>query len=300
MVIILVVLGCILLAVANVALWASLDVFNPGRFGERVAEGLQSDAASEALAGAIVDRIMAEYPDFPPLAQIPAREVVTWLLQRPAFAVVFEEAAAVALAVMTTSAQDVVGIDIADVISNVGSQVAGVVTAINPDAGGNAQAALNSALDAAQESGPLAMYESGRFPKLRGLANTVPWVWPLAGLGAIALLAVAYFRAEDRKSALTTAGAGVLITGLLVLLLIPALQAPVQNSITNPAMQAVIGEVLSALTRGLAIQSILLGFIGAILIVASHFAYKEDEQAQASPAPVAPEQPPAAPAQPSA
>jgi hypothetical protein len=291
MVITLVVLGCILLAVANVALWASLDLFNAGRFGERVAEGLQSDAASEALAGAIVARIVEYYPEFPPLAQIPAREVVTWLLQRPAFAVVFEETAAVALAVMTTSAQDVVGIDIAQVISNVGSQVAGVVVAINPDAGGNAQAALDSALDAAQESGPLAIYESGRFPKLRGLANTVPWVWPLAGLGAIALLAVAYFRAEDRKSALTTVGIGVLITGLLVLFLVPALQAPVRNNIADPAMRTVVGEVLSALTRGLAIQSMLLGFIGAILIVASHFAYQENEPAQASTA---------APAQPSA
>jgi hypothetical protein len=39
-VITLVVLGCLLLAVANVALWTMLDVFNPGRFGEWVAEGL--------------------------------------------------------------------------------------------------------------------------------------------------------------------------------------------------------------------------------------------------------------------
>ena len=82
-VVILVIVGCILLAVANVALWASLDLFNPGRFGERVAEGLQSDAASQALAGAIVDRIMEYYPEFPPLAQVPAEEVVAWLLQRP-------------------------------------------------------------------------------------------------------------------------------------------------------------------------------------------------------------------------
>ena len=82
-VIILVILGCLLLAVANVALWATLDVFDPGRFGDRVAEGLQSDAASEALARAIVARIMEDRPELPPLAQIPAQEVVTWLLQRP-------------------------------------------------------------------------------------------------------------------------------------------------------------------------------------------------------------------------
>ena len=267
-VVILVIVGCILLAVANVALWASLDLFNPGRFGERVAEGLQSDAASQALAGAIVDRIMEYYPEFPPLAQVPAEEVVAWLLQRPVFAPVFKETAAVASAVMTTSAQDVIGID----LSGVSSQVVGVVTSIDPDAGANAQAAL----EAAQESEPL--------------ANTVPWLWPLAGLAAIALLVWAYLKAAGQKHALTTIGIGVLITGILALLLIPALHAPVQNSIPNPVMRTVVGEVLSALTRGLAIQSILLGLIGVVLIVASHKVH-QDEQAPASPAPAASDQP---------
>jgi hypothetical protein len=47
-------------------------------------------------------------------------------------------------------------------------------------------------------------------------------------------------------------------------------------------MQMVIGEVLSALTRGLAIQCLLLALAGVILIVAGHFAHREDEPAQAS------------------
>ena len=47
--IILVVIGCILLAIANVALWATLDVFNADRFGQHVAEGLQSDAVRRGV-----------------------------------------------------------------------------------------------------------------------------------------------------------------------------------------------------------------------------------------------------------
>ena len=293
---ILVVLGCLLLAVANVALWASLDVFNPGRFGERVAEGLQSDAASEALAGAIVDRVMEGHPELPALVQVPAKEVVTWLLQRPALTTVFKDVAAVASAVMTTSAQDIVGIDVSKVLSNVGDQFVSVVSAIDADAGANAQAAVDAAMDSAEQSGPLEFYESGRFPKLHGLANIVPWLWPLAGLIAIALFVLAYMKAAAQKGAMTTIGIGVLVTGALSLLLVPAVRAPAQNAVTNPAMQTVVGEVLKALTRGLAIQSLLLGFIGVILIVASHTVHKEDGQAAASPA--APAQPAAAPDQP--
>jgi len=127
-VITLVIIGSILLAVANVALWASLDVFNPDRFGAHVAEGLQSPEATEALAGPIVDQLMVEYPDLPALAREAAVEVVAWLLQRPLFTPVIKETAALASTVMTTSAQDVVGIDLANSASDVGSTVVGVIS----------------------------------------------------------------------------------------------------------------------------------------------------------------------------
>ena len=107
-VILLVVVGCILLAIANVALWATLDVFNADRFGDHVAEGLQSDASVEALAGPIVDRILVGYPDFPVVLQGPAEEIVAWMLQREVFTAVLKETAAVAHKAMTTSAKDVV------------------------------------------------------------------------------------------------------------------------------------------------------------------------------------------------
>ena len=160
---------------------------------------MQSDAASKALAGAIVAQVMEGHPEWPALVQMPAQELVTWLLQRPALTVVFKETAAVASAVMTTSAQDVVGIDISKVLSNVGDQLVAVVSTIDADAGANAQAAVDAAMDSADQSERLAFYESGRFPKLRGITNTVPWLWPLAGLTAIALFVWAYLEGSGAK-----------------------------------------------------------------------------------------------------
>jgi hypothetical protein len=43
MVILMIVLGCALIAVANISLWATRDVFSSERFGELVTEGPQSD-----------------------------------------------------------------------------------------------------------------------------------------------------------------------------------------------------------------------------------------------------------------
>ncbi len=262
-VITLVVVGCILLIIANVALWASINVLNPDNFGRQVAAALQSDASSEAVAGAIVDRIIELYPDFPPLVRGPAEEVITWLLQRPAFNAVFRNVAAVANTVMTTGVQGVVGIDLSDVAP----QVVGVVTAINPEAGAKVQAAIQQS----RESGRLAIYESSLLPKLRGLANAVPWIWPLTGLAAIALFIAAYLGTADRRRTLAYIGIGVFIIGILSLLLSPALTAPVQNNVTNPSMRVVLGQVLSTLLWGLTVQSLILIAIGVVLFVVSFF-----------------------------
>jgi hypothetical protein len=290
--IILVFLGCLLLAVANLALWASLDIFNAERFGDKVAEGIQSPEASQALAAPIVDRLMATYPDLPALARGPAVEVVAWMLQRPLFTPVIKRSAAVAMKVMTTSAQDVVGIDIAEVASNAGSTVVGVISAVNPEAAANAETALDDAIATSQDSGRLAIYEQGRTPKLRQASNLAPWLALLGGLGAIALFAVAYIRSRDQHKALTYIGVGIMATAVLgFLLLSPLVQALAQNNIANPTMQIVVGEVVSALIRGFAILSLLVFSIGGIVLLVNHARGSHDEsiQAETNPAQPAPD-----------
>lgn len=282
-VITLVIIGCVLLAVANVALWATLDVFNPDRFGASVAEGLQSPEATAAMAGPIVDQLLADKPDLPLIVRGAAVEAVAWLLQRPVFAPVIEKTAAVASTAMTTSAQDVVGIDLADVASNVSSTVVGVISALDEEAGAKAEASLDAALTASEESGRLAIYEQGRFPQLRMLSNLSPWLALLTGLGAIALFVVAYMRAQNQHEALKYTGVGIMVTaGLSFLLFAPVVQAAAQNNIANPTMQIVVGQVVSALMRRFAIQSLLLLFIGLGVLVFNHVQAKQDEAAPAS------------------
>ena len=278
--IILVVLGCLLLAVASLALWATLDIFNAERFGDKVAEGLQSPEASEALAAPIVDRLMESYPDLPAIARTPAEEVVAWMLQRPLFTPVLKGVAAGAVKVMTTSAQDVVGIDIAEVASNAGSTVIGVISAVNPEAGDKAEAALEDAIATSEGSGRLAIYEQGRFPNLRTLSNLAPWLALLGGLGAIALFAISYARSQDKHSALKYIGVGIMATAVLGFLLVaPLVQGVAQNNIANPTMQIVVGEVISALLQGYAILSLLVFSIGVIVLIVNHTTGSQDEPA---------------------
>jgi hypothetical protein len=290
--IILVVLGCLLLAVANLALWATLDIFNAGRFGDKVAEGIQSPEASQALAAPIVDRLMESYPELPAIARAPAVEAVAWMLQRPLFTPVIKRSAAVSITVMTTSAMDVVGIDIAEVASNAGSTVVGVISAVSPEAADKAEAALEDAIATSQESGRLAIYEQGRFPKLRQFSNLAPWLAALGFLGAVVLFALSYMRSQDQHRTLTYIGVGIMATAVLgFLLLSPLVQGVAQNNIVNPTMQIVVGEVVSALLRGFALLSLLVFSIGAIVLIINHVRNSQDETAIATASPDSAAQP---------
>jgi hypothetical protein len=294
--IILVVLGCLLLAVANLALWATLDIFNAERFGDKVAEGIQSPEASQALAAPIVDRLMESYPELPAIARGSAVEAVAWMLQRPLFTPVLKSSAAVAITVMTTSALDVVGIDIAEVASNAGSTVVGVISSVAPEAAANAETALEDAIATSQESGRLAIYEQGRTPKLRQISNISPWLAALGYLGAIVLFALSYMRSQDQHRTLTYIGVGIMVTAVLgFLLLSPLVQGVAQNNIANPTMQIVVGEVVSALLRGFAILSLLVFSIGGIVLIVNHV--KTGNDAPAAPAEAASPAPAVQPAQ---
>jgi hypothetical protein len=156
----------------------------------------------------------------------------------------------------------------------------GVISALDAEAGTSAQAAL----DAVEQGERLAIYESGRLPKLRQLSNLAPWLALLAGLGAIVLFVVAYMRAQDQHEALKYSGGGIMVTAVIgFLLFVPVVQGVAQNNIAEPTMQVVVGEVVSALLRGYAVQSLLLFFIGLIVLAVNHHLATKAEQAQVSP-----------------
>ena len=80
--------------------------------------------------------------------------------------------------------------------------------------------------------------------------------------------------------------AGIMATAVIGFLLSVALVNGIaQNNIANPTMQIVVGEVVSALLRGLAVQSLLLFVIGLILLVINHYKNSETDQAEADPTP---------------
>jgi cbb3-type cytochrome oxidase subunit 3 len=100
------------------------------------------------------------------------------------------------------------------------------------------------------------------------------------------LYLVAYLRAQDQQQALQYTSIGIMATaGIGFLLSVPLINGIAQNNVANPTMGIVVGEVLSVLVRGFAVQSLLLFFIGLILFVVNHHNATQSDQAKSAPAP---------------
>jgi hypothetical protein len=273
-VILLVVVGCILLVVANVSLWITRDVLDSGRFGMLVAEGLQTDQSAEALSTLIVDHILENRPRVPSFVRRPAEEFISRLLQRPILGTVLEKAAQAADAVVTGGLAADISIDLEKVVPFVDT----LLTTIAPE--------LAEGFENAPETGPIKLLESGELPRIRQVAEILPWLWPLATIGAIVLYVLAYWRAQSRRDAALFIGLGVVITGFIALLFIPAIQLAVENNVANASVQVIVGEVMSVFTRDLFVQTVILIVIGLVILVTSRFVVNGNREAEVSEAEV--------------
>ena len=83
--ILLIVIGCLLLLLANVAVWATFNLFDSERFGELVARRIQTERASQALAEEITEYIFEDLADVPDAVRIVAADIVAWLIQGSVF-----------------------------------------------------------------------------------------------------------------------------------------------------------------------------------------------------------------------
>jgi hypothetical protein len=255
LVIILIVIGCLFLLLANITLWATLNLFNSERFGDLVAQGIQSERASLIFAEDITDFIFEDLADVPVAVRAAVVDIVAWFIQGPIFEPIIATFAGVAHAVMTTDLSDVLGFDLAEVMP----YVIAVTTVIDPE--------LAAELTAVQQSEQFQLLTTNELPELTQAARIVPWLWPLAALGAITLLGTTLRWAEDRREAFRSVGIGVAVTGAICLAFVPAVRLSVENAIANPGMRIVVSEIVKALTGGLVIQSLILVLLGVVAVV---------------------------------
>lgn len=266
-VIVAVVIGCVLLAIANVSLWITMNVLSPERFGELVAEGMQSEEATQAIAGEVVDHLLSDYPAVRAIAGPIAEDLIAGLFQQEILTSVIETVAAATNIALTTNLRDVIPFEMQEIVPF----VVGVVYAVDPD--------LAEQITTELPSGPITLLSIDELPNLSTISKVLPWVWPIAVLGALGLFVVAIRRGPDRANSLIYTGIGIAITGGVMLLFIPAIRLTITADIATSTALIVVGSVVDALIRGYVIQDILLILVGLILVIVGRNSRSQRQEA---------------------
>jgi len=265
-VIISVVIGCILLAIANVSLWITLNVLSAERFGDLVAEGLQSQEATQAIASEVVDHFLSDHPAVRAVAGPVAEDLIAGLLQHEILTSAIETVATAANLALTKDLRDFIPLE----VQEIAPFVVGVVYAVDP--------VLAEQISATLTSEPITLLTIDELPNLSSVASAIPWIWPLAALGALGFFLLAILRGTDRARSLVYTGAGIAITGGIMLLFIPAIRLTSTGNIETSTALVVVGSVVDALIRGYIIQDFLLIIAGVILVVLGRNSQSEAQE----------------------
>ena len=123
-----------------------------------------------------------------------------------------------------------------------------------------------------QDWGRFVLLESKQVAALQqalDLIDTLGWLLPVLSFAA---LLAAWLISLWRRQTLQWIGVGVVITMALSLAAFILAEPAVLSYVTMPILRAVAGEIWKILLRGLAVQTVILALIGALLAVAAWLA----------------------------
>ena len=280
----LVLLGCILLAVANLTFWLRGTALNTNRWVAAVGPLSQNPVIADAVSDLVVKQLSAAVdlegaageilpPEFSgfsgPLALVLGdlvADAVSTIVQSDQFHEVW-------LAVNHTAHRILVGVLRGD--GSLLSVSEGQVTVDLSDMFGFVQQTLGLGdldLFGEADAGKLVLFSNENLAALQravALLDTVGLVLPLL---AIAALVIAWLVSLWRRSTLLWIGVGVAVAMALSLVLYVLARPMALASVLDPYFRAIAGEIWKTVVRGLYIQSIFLLVVGVLIALGAWLA----------------------------
>jgi hypothetical protein len=245
----LIVLGCLVLVVANLASWLRGTVLDTDDWVSAVGPLSRNEVIVNTLSGYVTAEVFKAI-DVEQVAQQVLPEEVSFL-------------SAPLTSAVHGLAMGVLRFD-GSYVSTQGGQLtldlSGLFTGI--------QASLGlQGLDLFGEEGAgkfvlLESHQVGAVQQALSSLNAVGLVLPWL---ALAILVIAWFLSLTRRRTLLWIGAGVSVSMVLFLLLLALAQPAVLASIADPLVRTLIGEVWDTVIRGLIVQTIVVLVIGLLV-----------------------------------
>ncbi|MGD9315444.1 MAG: hypothetical protein PVG56_01310 [Anaerolineae bacterium] len=283
-VILLIVAGCLVAAVANVTLWVRAIVLDTDAWVSAVGPLSQDEVIVDAVSAYAVGEVFNEF-DAQALAQEALPEELTYLsgplvsaleeLIRDVVAklIASDQFNAIWVAVNRAAHKAFVGALHGD--GGLVSLTEGKLVVDLSDLFGFVQGSLGlGAVDLFEEAGwgTFVLFESQQVAVLQQVLNTLDRAGIWLAVGTLALFVVAWLVSLWRRRTLLWIGVGVVITMTLTLILYALLQPVLLASIADPLIRTVADAIWNVVTRGLVWQTVFFLVIGVLLAIGAALA----------------------------
>ena len=274
----LIILGCLSLAFANVATWARDTVLNTDAWVAAVGPLSKNPAVAATISDAIVTGISDELGVTPP--EGPGLLVQLGILEKPLVEMIQEAASEAIAEVIVSDEFNEIWVTANEVIH---SALVSVLTGDNPflyAEEGIVYLDLNQLLNEILELiglGALALFDVGgdvaRFPLIESetLAEIQRALRILDNLALLSVLVMflsfvgAWALSKWRKNTVISIGISSSVTMILFLIVYNVAEALLLSSIIDPLLYDLMSEVVGVLTSGLVTQSVLLLVLGLVI-----------------------------------
>lgn len=256
--ILLLVLGTLLITFSAVGFWVQWALISEDGFVEITGDVLTAPKTREAIALAVVDNLLAQYPILRALVGDPIVAIVSALLGSTLFATV--------ITFVATRIWEVLFANGGRVVLNLQPLqdfLYGIISAIAPN--------LAADINAADLPAELVLLDPEQLPDMNAVSNKVAWVTWLALLAGLALTGIAIGRVWRqtalRYALLAWTGIFIAVTALIVAILSIPTRSTVVLAVDTSTGRSLVGSTYDVLVQRL--YTLLFGLIlvGAVLIV---------------------------------
>ena len=264
----------ILIVVANSAIWANRYIVDTNNFTNTAVASITSESSTDALATEIVDVALADYPTIKSVVDDTAINFISGLLgsgrMEQALTGVVSR-----LQVFLTSPQK------PQVVINLEGAKATVNQLITLSGREG-----ETKFDPNKIPNEITVIDPSKYPNFYDYTVALTWISPLAGIGAIVLLAWPYVKnRKDYRSVMVIQGACVAAAGLLALMIGPLFKPIALGNVQSVNMRVVVGNLYDAFISTFNAQTgyvISLGLIAVVVSVgigvAEHYRIKSNNK----------------------
>ncbi len=259
------IVATLLLTVANSAIWVNQQLFNTDNFTKTAVTSVTSESSRRAIATEITDRALADYPKIKNVVDDYAINFISGLLGSDRAEKLTSRIASKLQIVLTSKRPEPIVINLEGLKDTIGKLI---------EISGREDEAK---IDPAKIPSEITILDTQKVPSFYQAGVVLSWFSPFAVLGALALLAVPYFKNRKNYASIMLAQSVIVFVGGLFMLMIgPLFKPQLIANINSANMRVVVGNLYDAFIATFNAQTYVILLLAVLVagVSSSVFLYR--------------------------